>query len=259
MYSGLLARTDKEKEMENPQLFFQVFGTEKSDEKNAVFDVEGFLLVNNQHGRHRLVEGDTYTQTVACVDGGKFPAGWKWDLETSQPGVKGYPQLQLGHNPHTGRVAGDSLPLRLCDLGSLIAFHDASMVGEGKHALVFDLWVTSTETPTEETITHEIMVWLVDNTGVISPQTPPFTNETFGWHKWDVCKGEWHDYPSWMFVPETPNPVGWTNLGEMIKYLIEDQHISPCDFLASVTIGTEMHNGSGAAVLDKYSVLLTKA
>lgn len=223
--------------------------------KNATLRLADCALLNNMHGEDRLAPGDSYEQCVSVAEGG-FPASWRWDLETGQPYVKGFPQIYFGAHLWTGISTTDLLPARIVDIDSLVVRHDIALKVEGVHNVSFDLWVVPGPDPVPDGRTHEIMIWLSGN---IPPGGDANERVTIDGLPYDFYRWTHHDgHLFLMFIARAPHLTGSTNIRSFLDYLSDTGDLDESLYLANIELGTEMWNGRGTVTIGDFHVTVKK-
>lgn len=220
-------------------------------EANASRPVGEFLVINNKHGEHRLSKDDSYVQCIGTSDGG-FPVSWQWDIETEEPLVKGFPQISFGTNPWTRIPSTGRMPVRLSNLTRLYFTHQVDVTADGIHNLAFDLWITEDDTPEPDERTHEVMIWLDGN---MPPGLPRENEVKIGGAMYNFYRTVNEDGVQFLlFVSQAPRPNGRTNIAMFLYYLLANGMVPLDSYLSTVTLGTEMWDGSGNAKVSEYKV-----
>jgi hypothetical protein len=224
-------------------------------ENRAVPLADDYCVVNNQHGRWRLEDGDYYDQ-CAGTTAGQFPVAFKWTCNTTSPGVKGYPQILFGLNPWSRIVTTEKLPSPMSSLVALSADHTATLRAGGEYNLCFDLWFIDPDYLTTEdkrgAICLEIMAWLVDYA--------PNTGEKLGvletpGNTWAVYFSQKEgEPPLLMFLAARPYWNGTTDLLPFCEYASKHALLPIDALLACVEFGSEVTSGSGVLRVDWYRV-----
>lgn len=181
--------------------------------------------------------------------GGKTQYGWRWQWPLASGGVKAYPEVIYGQKPWSSSSTTSDLPRKISSIGELQVNYEVELTVSGTYNLAFEAWVTSSNPPTPETITHEIMIW-VDRT--FEPQslnflvaevtidgvtydlyiTPDFPTTTVG-----------HKYIAFASHPDQLS--GTLNVEKFLAYLIDHGHLPSNHYVASVELGNEVIEGKG--------------
>ncbi|MFQ5351915.1 MAG: hypothetical protein ACE5D3_02450 [Candidatus Binatia bacterium] len=249
----------------------------KTNEKNATIHVgEHALLVNNQWGEKRLAEGDKYTQTIGfkekILNGHPF---WRWNCQTEQPGVKGFPSLLYGKNPWREGGANPENPPRSVwyidsnwrTLLQLDLDYAARVSAEGTWNLLLDVWIVQNGKARPEDITDEIMIVLAGTKpawpraviepiqmGQVSART---TSAYWGGRSWNARQyrhhtGRWNCILFRIGVGHDHRLHGVLPIHECLEWCVRWCGLK--GFLASVELGTEIVSGTGTAVLERYDI-----
>jgi hypothetical protein len=222
---------------------------------NAIRRVGEYLVVNNMHGAHRLVKGDSYKQCIATSPGG-FPVTWRWDVVSDQPYVKGFPQILYGINPWARIPSTDRLPVQVSDVRKLTSSYFIGLQAEGTYNLAFDLWITEDDTPIESERTHEIMIWLAGNIppGMARDREASIAGENYDFYRSTTEDG----LPFYLFIAQNRRTNGITNLGAFLFYLRANGLLPHDVYLSTIELGTEIWEGQGSAIVRAFSVGLQR-
>ncbi len=217
----------------------------------------GFIYSNNVWGRGNITD---YEQCLLrrVVDGNTL-YGWRWRWPFGSGDVKAYPEVIYGHKPLGSRPLPrtiSDLPRRISSINQLQVNYEVEMTAQGLYNLAFSMWVTPDNPPTEENITHEIMIW-VDRTFV--PQLPEF----------QVAQVEIDDVRHDLYInPELPfgkyiaftshqdQLSGTLNFEKFLDYLVDHGHLPADHYVTSVELGNEVIEGTGETWLKRYEVIV---
>lgn len=217
----------------------------------AVVPFGEYAMVNNQHGKWRLANEDTYAQCVG-VDAAGWPVTWRWECNTAAVGVKGYPQILYGWNPWGARTATAQLPRYVGDISTLRVTHDARINGGGAYNVCFDLWFTKAEVPTPDSRLLELMVWTVTYAPIAGERVGTLEAGGNLWAVYLATKeGE---PPLLMFIAATHYTAGVTDFEPFFKWALDSKVLSRDSYLACIEFGSEVTRGSGTAKVNGYRV-----
>jgi hypothetical protein len=236
-----------------------------SPKKNTLFHFnQDYALVNNQYGTTQLDSTDTYEQTIFLSRNQKgtphLPGGWNWKSSSTKQNVKGFPNVFFGQNPYRNDWnSTEKLPLQLKCIDSCSIHANFTVNAQGRFNACLEIWITNTNTnPKPQNITHEIMVWIVDQSQIQ--------------HKGSLILHNIYLHPNpnpWTFyIKQHPKnnhiltilttPQIHTNqtipLHNILQTLQSIGILHPDLYLASVALGTEIWSGSGYLYLKNFHV-----
>ncbi len=68
-----------------------------------------------------------------------------------------------------------------------------------------------------------------------------------------LYKIQW-DWTYLAFVQKTSSPTTSIPIAELLQYLVDNQHVQPDEYLASIEFGNEIINGDGETLVDEFIV-----
>jgi hypothetical protein len=218
-------------------------------------DVGAYRVENNVWNKGDL--GD-YQQCVYIQEKGDgFEAGWAWNWPGIRFDVVAYPNIIYGKNPWLPATT-PALPVRIGDIECLEAEIEVIQEGTSKGNIAFDLWATREADAQPADITREIMVWLSRRgfwSGGSRIDTITVDGKEVGvWKKEGHNPSEDYVWTYIAFVYQEDHTVGTVDLGEMLRYLVENGHIAPDEYLAGIQLGNEVVSGYGRTVVRGYEV-----
>ncbi len=230
----------------------------------AEWENHGLLYQNNIWGKGDIAD---YEQCLLRRNlDGNDQYGWRWQWPGGTGDVKAYPEVIYGHKPWHSSSTTSNLPQRIASVNKLSITYAVELTAQGTYNLAFDIWVTSDNPPTPETITHEIMIWM-DQT---FPAQPPefrvgqvtlddFTYDLYIRPNFDPEPGTDHglaeEKPGYIaFVSQADQYQGMVNVEKFLGYLVEHEHIPADSYVASVEFGNEVIGGSGELWLNRYQI-----
>jgi hypothetical protein len=211
-----------------------------------------FLLVNNVWGKEDLTG---YSQSIGIADDPeacRFRWSWDWP-RTSDGSVRAYPEIIYGWKPWNPASTTPSLPVQLSALEELEIELTYITQADGRFNTAFDLWLTSTNPPTGETITREIMIW-VGEAQMIPGGSRVASLEIDG-IPYSLYKVQW-DWTYLAFIQESEQATAIIPIADLLRYLVDNQHVQPDEYLASIEFGNEIVYGSGQTQVDEFNVAI---
>ena len=207
----------------------------------------GFLYINNVWNKGNVAD---YEQCLLKrIVGGKNQYGWRWQWPGAEGDVKAYPEVVYGYKPWNSPTTTPDLPRQISSINQIQVNYAVELTASGTYNLAFTMWVTSTNPPTPETITHEIMIW-VDRT--FEPQPPEFQvaavmidDVTYDLYiKSDFpTTSVGHKYIAFASHPDQLS--GTLNFEKFLTYLIDHDHLPTDHYVTSVELGNEVAEGTG--------------
>lgn len=214
----------------------------------VIFDE--YILENNVWGKGVITN---YLQCIFYKDiKDQVEFGWEWTWPSSGSNVKSYPEIIFGHKPWSSTSTTPSLPLKISDVQSIILTLDYDLVASGSYNLAFDIWITSTNEPSENNISREIMIWLTNNE--LMPAGEKIETVNINEVNYDLYQ---HTFPGWeylTFLAHEPLTNTSIRLEQFLNTLIDFQLLSESEFLASIEFGNEIVDGSGNLIIKQYEI-----
>ncbi len=183
--------------------------------------------------------------------------GWRWQWPEGTGQVKAYPQVIYGHKPWNSKSSTSVLPARIASITQLSIAYSVELSAAGAYNLAYDIWLTSANPPTPDTITHEVMIWL-DQTFEAQPQVFQAGQFVAGDIAYDLyVRPGFHpesgaNYIA--FVSQKPQLSGVVDIVEFLSYLVDHNHISADHYVASIELGNEVIEGAGELWLQHFQV-----
>lgn len=218
-------------------------------------NVDNYLVDNNQWNKIVVDQANQPFSQCLHLDSAKpLSVGWKWSWPNLQGQVKSYPSIVYGWKPWRTTTTDIHLPVQLSKMGSFVADFDTSVSGqEVIYNTSFDLWITSTNPPSPETITHEVMIWVVDK----SEYTYGSSYLHLGRFNIDGEEFDIHISQSSGFIvfhKVNPMTIGQISIDHLLNILVDKGIISGSDYLADIEFGNELYSGSGETTIRTYSI-----
>jgi len=180
--------------------------------------------------------------------------GWEWTWPSLGNNVKAYPEIIFGHKPWSSTSTTHSLPLKISDVQSVNITLDSDLTATGSYNLAYDIWLTSTNIPSENVISAEIMIWLTNSQ--LMPAGEKFETVIIDEMSYDLYK---HTFPGWeylAFLPHDPTTTTTIRLEQFLNALINSHLIEETEFLVSIEFGNEIVDGSGNLKIHQYEILV---
>ena len=221
----------------------------------------GSVVINNVWNAKAAM--GAHEQTVfQSNEKGVKSIGWKWKWPLSLA-VVAYPEVMYGDSPWSrplNRAKG--MPHQVGS-GSMTADFDVTIHGDGIYNMAFSFWVVSALPATKERITHEVMIWNLNNRMVPAgtrTETVDLDGGTFDlWvlkaHK-DVSGENSNTWDYIAFVAREPILKGPLNLGAFFDYLLDKGLITRDHYVTSVEFGNEIVLGSGTVQIQDQSITI---
>jgi len=221
------------------------------------------VLVNNVW--NSAAAGGALRQEVFVEEAaGKRIPGWRWSSPWHfLPRVVSQPQLVCGDKPWDAPSGlRTDLPFQA---GSkhLTAGFKTLIRASGVYNMTFTMWGVSSLPPSRSTISHEIMIWTLNNGQV--PAGSAYGAVDVNGTTYDVYVERKHADASgananvWMyvaFVARTPVLSGPLGLDAFIAYLLQQALLTKDHFITSVELGNEVSQGFGTVELHNFSLIV---
>ena len=188
---------------------------------------------------------------------GAIEYGWRWRWPKGNGQVKSYPEVIYGQKPWDSESSTSALPAPIEAIRELSIAYAVELSAEGTYNLAYDIWVTSTDPPTPDTITHEVMIWM-DRTFESQPRRFHAGEVVVDDIAYDLYlrpafhAGSGADYIA--FVSQEPRFSGVVDVAAFLSYLVDHNHIPAGHYVAAVELGNEVIEGTGELWLQQYQV-----
>jgi len=225
---------------------------------NDLVAAGGYQLYNNTWGKQNV------TGYSECVFAGSTGAdfGWLWQWPPSTPAyqVRAYPEIMAGKSPWMPVDNGHGLPAPITSDLSFTFALDLQADPTGSYDFAPEVWLTTTQEPAPQSVTHELMFWLAHNNATpagsmlgtltvagvaydvyVNPNQNPGAGAPTGW-----------EYVA--FVARTPVLGGTVHLKPFVDYLVSAGQLSGMRYYAGFELGIELTNGAGSAIFSNFSV-----
>ena len=215
----------------------------------------GLVYQNNVWGKGDIADYEQCLLTRS-VDG-VVEYGWRWEWPKGTGHVKAYPQVIYGHKPWNAASTTSILPARIKSIKELSIAYAVEMSAQGTYNLAYDIWLTSSNPPTPDTITHELMIWM-DRTFEAQSRKYLAGQVVVDDIVYDLyLRPNFHPASGAgyiAFVSREPRFSGVVDVVALLGYLVEHDHISADHYVASVELGNEVIDGTGELWLQRFQV-----
>ena len=211
-----------------------------------------YKIQNNVWGFHAGSYSSTYSQCIFYDSLQPSIFGWEWELDSTSR-YPSYPRVEYGWNPWVENSTTENLPRIINSLNSVNINFDKHCFMEGEYNTSFDIWITSTDTPDEENITAEMMIWFdasLDPETTVTIENLAINNEMYDFYK----NTTWNTFPFFVFVKKRNIWDGQLDILPFLAYLYDNNHISSDDYLADIEFGNEIWSGEGFLELSNYNI-----
>lgn len=219
-------------------------------EDYAVFDIgEDYYVQNNVWGFYAGSYSSPFTQCVFYDSLHPSVFGWEWKLDSTSL-YPSYPRVAYGWNPWFGKP---SLSRSVNSLNAVVASFDYKFTSKGAYNTSFDIFLHNTDSPTEETISAEIMIW-IDADTLPAIETVE-ENIVIGGENYRFYKNtDWYSFPFLVFLKKEKTWNGEIDIYPFLQYLSENSHISAEDYLTIIEFGNEIWSGTGEMEIKNYMI-----
>lgn len=217
----------------------------------AEINVDELTIQNNVWGKGSITN---YQQCIRATKKNSISTfEWIWSWPNSGNNVKAYPEIIYGLKPFGNTTTTSRLPVKLSEINSINVSFDSiktDMTGTGN--LAFDIWITDSQTPLQNNIKHEIMIWL-KNLGQ-APAGALTARIIIAGVEYDFYSGNVGSWNYFAFLKVTQDDLNNIPVGEFINYLKNNAYILPEEYLSSIEFGNEVIQGSGKTVVTGYKL-----
>lgn len=240
---------------------FQPFFGQETVETNcddwSVFKLGEYELHNNVWGK---TNKDVFTQCIYSRQS-QGMMGWRWDWPTANQHVKAYPSVLFGHKPWARYSTTNKLPLKLADVAALNVSYAVEEESDGMMNLLLEAWITQSAIPTAYNRTQELAIhmyqrdWPGQAGKFVESVVFSDVEYDFYYNEAMTVPGDNHSWAYLGFV-QTGRPVlsADVDMKQFIDYLIQNNYVSPNEFIASVELGNEVAGGQGQTKMSHYQV-----
>ncbi|QQS37714.1 MAG: hypothetical protein IPM56_07115 [Ignavibacteriales bacterium] len=220
---------------------------------NAEITINKMMLQNNVWGKGSITNYQQCIRVIKNDTSTIFQWQWSWPDVTNN--VKAYPEIIFGLKPFGGSSTTESLPKKIQEITECVVSASqcsTDIFGEGN--LAYDIWITDSESPTQNNIKSEIMIWLK----YIGQQPAGSFVErlNIGNQDYDFYSGNNGTWDYHAFLKVNQSDLDSTNIKSFMDYLVMNSYISTDQYLSSIEFGNEIIKGSGNTVLKDYQVRL---
>jgi len=221
----------------------------------------GQIAVGSAYNVHNNVWGSANGfQQIFADDENGLPAGWTFSWSQPQTIVVSYPHINFGQTPNNALSTTDQLPVQLKFVKDLRVDMAYRSQIDGKGNLSFDIWIHNGYPIRPDNIRTELMVWM-NSTNNMVPGRGSYPIEMV------VIDGE--AYKLWAntdnsyiaLVRENGGIAdfdGSVNLGAVLAYLLETEHLNKTDWLGSIPFGQEVMVGEGGTTISRYDAYVNR-
>ena len=250
----------------DPLTFEEVSGSisEESHEDWGTIIYNSKYRVQNNVWNKAAAKGPYIQRVFTEKLNGKEALGWQWNWPLSSTNVVSYPEVIYGDkawDDPSGILTDFPVTAASSDI---VADFDVSTSAEGIYNMAFSIWGYSNSSNPKESITHEIMIWIV-NEGMLPAGTKSYVITVNG-VIFDVYVRENHGDASggtsntWTYIafsPRTNFLNGPLNIHEFTDFLISKGILSSSTYLSSLELGNEVVGGKGTTEIENYSITVT--
>ena len=225
-------------------------GWQETSEDGGELTCGEYLLSNNTWGKGDLTG---YSQSIGTSgEPGNCRFRWSWDWpRSSLTSVRAYPEIIFGWKPWSPASTTLSLPIQLSAIQSIDVQLQFNAQAVGRYNSAFDLWLTSTNPPTDKTITREIMIWVGE--AEMAPAGTKVASLEVAGVPYNLYKIQW-DWTYLAFTQETSEPPAVIPVSDFLRYLVDNQHVQADEYLASIEFGNEIVYGTGETLVEQFIV-----
>lgn len=210
-----------------------------------------YVVVNNCWGK------GTITNFLQCIyvktEDSNYDFGFNWQWPTNiNNDVKAYPEIIYGWKPWSSSSTTPKLPV-IISAGKkiIVSFDSIKTTFNGVGNTAFDIWLTSSNTPSTTNITRELMIW-TKNFGQY-PAGSKVTTTTIDGVTYDFYKGQM-DWSYYAFVKTSSTEVTTYNIDKFISYLTSLNLVTQNEYVAAIEFGNEVISGTGNTNIKNYKV-----
>jgi hypothetical protein len=242
-----------------------------SEDYGSIVIDKRYVLYNNVWNKGVAI-GPYFQEVFTGADERGAFTGWDWKWPQGNQ-VATYPEIQFGDSPWvgaTGLVPGSTIglvpgfPYQVRTRSMSVTF-DFEVKATGRYDMAFDAWAISKLPNVSANISHEIMIWNVNNMTFDWSWAKSLGNFEIDGTVFDVYYRLNHGDASggskvqWTFVAfVSKNPVfkaTW-NIDAFLDFLIEKGRLSTSNYICNLEVGNEIMGGSGITKLREFSVTL---
>ncbi len=251
----------------DPLTFDDVSGiiAEESQEDWGTIIYKSKYRVQNNVWNKEAATGPYIQRVFTEMLNGKEAFGWQWNWPLTSTNVVSYPEVIYGDKAwDVSSGIMTEFPVTAAS-SDIVADFNVSISAEGTYNMAFSIWGYSNSSNPRESITHEIMIWII-NEGM-SPAGTKRYNLTVNGVVFDVYVRENHGDASggtshtWTYIafsPRTNLINGPLNIHEFTDFLISKSILSSSTFLSSLELGNEVVGGKGTTEIENYLVVITE-
>lgn len=224
---------------------------------------EQYRVVNNVWNKGASTGG--FSQCVFIEDiAGAQGFGWQWDWRNGGYNVVAYPEVIFGDKPWDASSGiSTAFPVQAGSADITVDF-DLTVRATGTYNMAFSLWCVSALPSGVDTISHEIMIWNLNNG--MTPAGTKYSTVTLGGIAYDVYMkknhgddsgGSAHNWTYVAFKARESITKGPLKISDFVDYLLAQKILTPSNYVTSVELGNEIVTGSGTVDARAYAISVT--
>jgi hypothetical protein len=244
--------------------------TQRTSEDYGTIVIDNRYVLYNNVWNKGAASGPYFQEVFTGVDEKGSFSGWDWKWPACSQ-VATYPEIQFGDSPWVGAdglVSGKTVgltpgfPYQVGTKSMSVAF-DFEVNASGKYNMSFDVWVLSKQPNISSNISHEIMIWNLNNMTSNWSWAKSLGSLETGNAVFDVYFQAKHGDASggskviWdfiAFVSREPVFKGVWNIDAFLNFLIEKGRLSASNFICNLEVGNEVMGGSGFTKIREFSM-----
>ncbi|MFW5808089.1 MAG: GH12 family glycosyl hydrolase domain-containing protein [Spirochaetota bacterium] len=228
-------------------------------------DTEDYYITNTILYDGSDEETETQDQYRQCITYDKRGKGltiqWQWFWPENQD-IVAYPGILYGYKPWETAPPQTEFPVA-AEHFSARADYSMEIEAEGQYNIAFDIWCGSGDSPSVDTITHEVLVWV--HNSMMTPYGVLVGTVTVNGADYDLYfqddrtdqdgdSGAVWDY--FAFVAHEETAAGSLELGPFIDYLVDNAYMKSSTYVDSIEFGNQVISGFGTVDLTSYSITM---
>jgi hypothetical protein len=212
-----------------------------------------YKIINNCWGKGNIQDFSQCIYIKELDNEYSFGFNWYWPNGINNE-VKAYPEILFGFKPFDNKSTTTKLPVKISDGKKIIAsFSSVTTTFTGIGNTAFDIWITSSPTPTQKDIKREIMIW-TKNYGQM-PGGSKIASVNIDNVNFDFYKADWN-WTYLAFVIKDNIDYKTINIHKFVEYLVNNGYMTNSEYLASVEFGNEVVQGQGSTKITNFKVVV---